>query len=208
MGIWRCMSTMVQESNIPDDSTVNTFHVYTVTGTPNWADVTEAWQSYMDDLRNFFPGTVAETGHSLRVYDLADEEPRAPVSDLPWEFSSAPTGTTLPAEVALCISYEGTQISGLTQARRRGRMYIGPINATINDDGRPGAVALGNFVGFFPTFVDALNTAGCYFVVYSRVNEDPVQVVKAWADNAFDTQRRRGVEPSHRDIEVVDQVVV
>lgn len=208
MGVWRAQSSMVQESMIPEDATVNTWHFATVTGVPNMADITEAWQTYMDALRNYFPGTVAETGHSLKIYDLADAEPRAPVSDLPWEFSSAPTGDTLPAEVALCISYRSTLISGSEPARRRGRMYHGPINATINDGGRPGAVALGNFVDFFEAFTADLNTAGAYFVVYSRTDEQQYQVTYAWADNSFDTQRRRGVAPTARETQVIDQVVV
>lgn len=196
---------MLPSSGLLDDATVNTFHV-TKTGTePVWIDVLLAWQTYMDALRNFFSAMTAETGHTLKVYDLADPEPRAPIFTGSWEFSSAPTGDPLPAEVALCISFEGARISGEPQRRRRGRMYMGPIAQSINDNGRPGATALTNFVGFFQDFVADLNLSGGLFAVWSRMDGAAVEVVNSWVDNAWDTQRRRGLAPTHRDFAVIEQ---
>lgn len=202
------MSTMVMASGIPDDSVVNTWHVYTVTGVPNWSDVVQAWENFMDGIRILFPATVAQSGHSVRVYDLADPEPRAPEADIAWQFGSAPTGNTLPAEVALCVSFEGVRISGTDQARRRGRIYLGPIDAAEMTAGRPSSSWPTDLVTYFKTFIEDLNTAGCYFVVRSRVGDNNVQVARIWVDNAFDTQRRRGVEPTSRSTDSITQVVV
>ena len=208
MTTWRCMSTMQMTSGIPDDAVVNTWHVYALTGSPAWADVAQAWESFMDGIRILFPGTVAQTGHSLKVYNLADPEPRAPVDTVSWQFGSAPSGTTLPSEVALCVSYEGIRISGQDQARRRGRIFLGPIDAAESSSGRPGTSWPADLVTYFKTFIEDLNTAGVYFVVRSRVDDDDVQVARVWVDNAFDTQRRRGVTPTSRATDSITQVVV
>lgn len=108
--------------------------------------------------------------------------------------SNLPSGNSLPAEVALCISFGGSE-SGVPIASRRGRIYIGPLNvaavASATGYARPAQV-----------FRDALTNAaqdhwdspgaGWDMVVYSRKLRLITLIAGGWVDNEWDTQRRRG----------------
>lgn len=200
MAIFRALSTKVMQSGIAEDASVNTWHFQGTFDATVGAAVTAAWQQFMRDVHGGVPpNPVAQTGHTLRIYNIADPEPRAPIWDVGWSFSAAPSGTPLPAETCITISYQGARVSGEDQARRRGRMYIGPLSTGAMTDGRPGSATIAGMVTAFQTFHAALTTAGVTFGVYSRTNSALVPVTDGWIDNAFDTQRRRGVSPTSRN---------
>lgn len=207
MATYRAMSTLHTTSNIPDDFVVNTWHISTLDDTPNFTNLTAAWQTFMETNRGWFPATVATTGHSLKWYDLSDPEPRAPVADIEWHFAQACTGETLPAEVAVCISFQGLRVSGEEQRRRRGRIFLGPISDARNEDGRPQASLLDDLVTNFVDFIGDLNAESCLFGVYSRADSAFVEVANVWVDNAFDTQRRRGVAVTSRQSDDLQQIL-
>jgi hypothetical protein len=196
--LFRVINTMQMTSGLPDDASVNVFHL---TGLAPFAAETELgvnWATFQNVIQSFYGDQVAQTGHSLRVYAMADPEPRRPVATITWGFSSAPTGETMPHEVALCLSYQGEPISGEEQASRRGRMYIGPLKVSEIGDGRPFTTTLEDITDGFAAFVDAMGTEGYQFVVYSRLHGTSTLPTSAWMDNAFDTQRRRGVAATSR----------
>lgn len=204
MPIFRCQSVMQWETGLPEDITVNTFHVQAAT--LNGTMLTTAWEDFMNDIQGLFGDVVAGSGHLLKVYNLADAEPRAPVHEGSWAFGVAPSGETLPTEVALCVSYRGERISGTNPRRRRGRMYLGPLNDSSNVSGRPNSTYIDAIMDAFVTFDLTLGTEGHQFVIYSRVDEGPVYPTLAWVDNAFDTQRRRGYTPDTRDSRALSYV--
>lgn len=89
-------------------------------------------------LASYMLTTAAHTD----VYDLTEPKPRV-------AFAGGTTGSTtvqasvgqnLPSEVALCVSYQSTRLSGQPQNRRRGRIYIGPLQ--VNHAGGSAAVDL------------------------------------------------------------------
>jgi hypothetical protein len=149
---------------------------------------------------------VVGANASLKVYNIADPTPRAPVyeSILPISGDAA-ASSYLPLEVAICLSFQADQISGVPQARRRGRVFLGGF----------GIVASPGDTDQFPQ-VDSIVTAaiaseatdlatglladGWVWSVFSRVNNSSAPVSNGWVDNEFDTQRRRGVLATARTL--------
>jgi len=197
---------MMPTSGIYNDASVNTFHVSTLASPVDWTTFTTYWETMMDSNRNDFPASVRQNDHILKVYNLASPEPRAPVWEATWDFAGAPTGEQLPHEVACCISYQGARVSGEDQKRRRGRMYLGPLDVAITEDGRPLQANREAMLDRLQTFIEQINLIDIHFIVWSRVNEAPVVVTNLWVDNAWDIQRRRGVDPTVRYSLAVDQL--
>ena len=204
-------------TGLAKDRVVNTFHIDT-TGTP--ATVAAAWAlnltSFYKDVHS--PGTLAigaylsgdlsraAAAHSMKFYDLGDPKPRAPIYEYVWQLASlSGSGANLPKEVAACLSYRTVPTSGIPPARQRGRLFIGPLNTNVLS----GASTVN------PTldsgFINALKGGASYLVglgtpasgrwmVYSRaLGGIGYLVTNGWVDNAFDTQRRRGLAPTARN---------
>lgn len=199
MAVLRVLSNLKMVSGIPDDDVMNVFHVEADPALPGILDLATGWQSFMDSIAPLFPNTVATSGHTIRAYNLADPEPRAPVLDTTFITPSVSAVDPLPSEVALCISYQGVRVSGDPQRRRRGRMYIGPLSTSQLQDGRPHPVTLTDLVTAFEAFYADLASNAIEFGVYSTMDEGLVTLSNGWVDNAFDIQRRRGWAPTSRE---------
>lgn len=116
----------------------------------------------------------------------------------------------LPSECAVVSSFHGELLSvpehqGATnpRARRRGRIYVGPLNtfALTNDaNGKP--TVSGALVTTIVEAQESVSDSNAH-VVWSRVEQDTHQVIGGWVDNEFDTQRRRGNEANARTTWVV-----
>jgi hypothetical protein len=127
----------------------------------------------------------------------------------------------LPREVAFCLSYHGYLVgqaeevadgpdAGVARdrpaARHRGRIYLGPLSQaalTAGTESRPGnavqviALAMATYLLTPPA---PLYDNGCEWVVYSRKNAFAYPVTGAWVDNEWDTQRRRGLRRTVRQV--------
>lgn len=120
--------------------------------------------------------------------------------------------TDLPEEVALCLSYYGTgpSSSGVTlpKPRRAGRIYLGPLSGAAIATDATYALPAAAFVTDLCAAGAALLTADtttANWTVYSRGSAKGVasppamtQIVAGFVDNAWDTQRRRGTDPTHK----------
>jgi hypothetical protein len=119
----------------------------------------------------------------------------------------------LPNEVALCLSYQAVAISGESQARRRGRIFFGPLCNTANTlsatgECRPSAALVTALCGAATLLATPAATAAgdlVHWAVYSPTTDltetidDAFQDVdNGWVDNSFDTQRRRGRDATAR----------
>lgn len=125
----------------------------------------------------------------------------------------------LPQEVALCLSYRADIVGVLEEtsdgadpgtardrprSRRRGRTYIGPLTTTtisVSDDNtRPKVEVRETLTMAAAKFAADLNAASVNidWGVWSRVDRLVRPVTLAWVDDAFDTQRRRGLAASTR----------
>lgn len=106
---------------------------------------------------------------------------------------------SLPSEAAIVLSFHA-DLTGVPEevgatrprARRRGRVFIGPLNANattdaglVEDQIRISVNAAGNFLK---------DSSGVDWRVWSRMDATTRAVVGGSVDNAFDTQRRRGID--------------
>lgn len=150
----------------------------------------------------FLPNTIRETGHVVKIYNRQDAPPRTPVTDANWNLPAAPTANPCPPEVALCLSFQGAPESGVSQARKRGRIYFGPNRTpSIDTNGRPTADLINALVGWGQDLLDASDTATDWtWTVYSSSTGDSVPVTNGWVDDEFDTQRRRGRVATSRTV--------
>jgi hypothetical protein len=139
------------------------------------------------------------------MYNLIDAKPRAPIRDDIYTPGTFGSGTVnLPDEVACCLSYSADPVSGIPIARRRGRVFIGPLCANVlggsslNTESVPDS-------GFISTVTKAAGdlasialAAGYVWSVFSPTLNAAAPISSAWVDNAWDTQRRRGNRPTSR----------
>jgi len=140
----------------------------------------------------------------VKFFDLSDPSPRVPILDEPFTIATPSTGTTasMPAEVSLVATFYALAESGVPVQRRRGRSFMGPWSAlangtTANTPSRPHADLQNDLALSFETLMEVSN-ADCSWGVYSRADGVVRPVVGGWVDNAWDTQRRRGVSATNR----------
>lgn len=191
-------------SGIPEDAVTNTFFVNTPTPTEDGQfEITLAWSTFMSAFTGSLSGRVAGTGHTLTGYNMADPEPRVPVWTSDWSLTGTPSGDSMPTEVALCVSFKADLESGTPAARRRGRIYLGPFDTSPNSDGRPSAAFVEGVADAASTFAQDLIVPGFALVVYSRVDGVARTATGLWVDNAWDTQRRRGLIPTARETRAI-----
>lgn len=203
----RAQVTIPYTSGLPEDVSTNVWHF-----TGSDADPTGSVAEIVTLLSRFYStdtgaaGTTPTAYYSslvsrganactIDVFDLADLEPRIPIGSGTFTATAAGAATAFPMEVALCLSFQGTPVSGTPQARRRGRVYLGPFNgnAGVSSTGRPAAALISQIA----TSADRMlsesdaNTL-TKWQVYSRVADAMALVVDGWIDDEWDTQRRRG----------------
>lgn len=147
------------------------------------------------------------TSMEVTCYDLGESPPRVPSPQDPITIS--PSSSALPHEVAICLSYRG---GAPVTARKRGRIYIGPLgsNSNIIDTGpsssgspRQGpqvsSIAVNTLVGAALDLRDT--TEDIAWVQLSRVGAGAThEITGGFVDRDFDTQRRRS-EPGRGKVD-------
>ena len=188
-------------SNVSADSAVNTLH-FAETNVPNaLIGIEAAMNSLYDDLNSLYSDDVAQNGHVLKIYNLDDATPRAPAVETTYDFPSAPNTDPLPHQVALCMSFQGDRQSGVAQASRRGRIYLGPLGANlVTVAGRPTTGSI-NIINNAAEALEAFGVANdALWVVYSPTLDSITTVTNGWCDDTFDIQRRRARDASTRNV--------
>lgn len=148
-----------------------------------------------------------QTGSSQATVNMYDGS--VPVHEripTPFTFTlGAPTsGTDLPNEVALCLSFKRQEPGVGSFASQRGRIYIGPLSLSAITNGTSGPVPTSAFITDLvhaginmKTAVRAIGDGADHCVFSPRLNKLFV-VTSYWVDNAMDTQRRRGPRATSR----------
>lgn len=186
-------ATIFPTSNLNADAATNTWAITAVDVAQLNGVVFDTLQNFYIGLQSIFPNTVRQDDHLLKAYNRANAIPRAPVAQRRFNFPGVPGGAPLPPEVSMCMSFQGNQVSGQAQARRRGRVYLGPIRQDrVGTDGRPTAGLITTIRDAGDYLVDASAAATWQWEVWSTVNNAAAAVTNGWVDNEFDTQRRRG----------------
>lgn len=202
-------------SGIPRDNCVNTFH-FTGEGP---LDETVA-QELVDRVSSFYNFTgggqtvtvdtyMATAGmmnprEQFKVYDITGAPPHAPVLDTtpvpPTVNATVPK--SLPNEVALALSYAGAPGPGLNPARRRGRIFLGPVSevglASAGGLSRPTSNFVQNLAEAGKRFWGLCNAAGWPWCIHSQTDGTFIPVATCSVDDAWDVQRRRGLAPTYR----------
>lgn len=200
MPVYRLQMTMPWTTGAPPDVVVNTWHCD--------ADNDAAAIVFRQKVQDFYASIDAALSPlfdpaadacTAKLYDLADDEPRVPVNVDEWTLSPG-NDTPLPPELAVCLSFQGTPQSGVNQARKRNRVFLGPFNslstdnstAIVDTNGRPATHLLDAIRDAAQTLLNESNSIGSFaWIVWSELAGGE-NVVNGWVDDEWDTQRRRG----------------
>nr|CRY97802.1 hypothetical protein [uncultured prokaryote] len=201
MADYEAQCTIYPVTNVAEDASTNVWSFVAV-DSDELADIAIALGEFYDDMYLWYPETVRQNNHLIKIYDRADPVPRAPQYQTTFNLTGAPSGIPLPPEVALCLSFQAVPISGTPQARRRGRTYFGPNLSGAN--ATPGIPST-SLINALATAGEALKAASDAALnwswgVWSTVDEQTSIIHEGWVDNAWDTQRRRGVDSTARTI--------
>ena len=214
MGILRVQHSFQGVTGQPDDQFVNVFYFQPAVGAGTLAalatTIKQFWSATSPDaiqpLSYYMSGVADNPGASVKMYDLDDAIPRAPVYAETYNPSAFGAGASknLPDEVALCLSYTAGPASGLPIARRRGRLFIGPFNENalistgLNAESGPVEGLRVTLAQGAAMMAAAAAGNGYDWSVFSPTNNEAVSILSCWVNNAWDTQRRRGNKPSSR----------
>lgn len=169
-------------------------------------------------------GTISRTADACSILayatlDLSGATPMgSPIGQLNFTMGAETATSDVPEEVAVVVSYHADltdvpvsepnptppPLTIRPQQRRRGRMYIGPCNNVIGStagDGfwRPTPNVRTDFGISFDRMATSINgSAGLTLGIWSKADAEVWEAVGGWVDDAFDTQRRRGVSATVR----------
>lgn len=213
-------------SGVPEDNVVNTFTFQTAAvGSPTSADYDDIavfLQSFYNNAQTS-GSTVANllgtqlsraaNGVTIKQYDL-DGHLLGDAHGSPRRVSTFTLGasqggeTNMPSEVAICLSYHALltdfqQELGNTRpaARRRGRLYLGPLcTLARTQDATTGDVKVSSVARSTLTQAATalLASPTVSWSQWSRKQAAVSDVTGGFVDDAFDTQRRRGRNASLR----------
>ena len=195
--------SLAMDTAVVADAEVNTWSIYTATAkdAATAADVEPKLDEFYTSLEAHWSALLSGAV-TVKWYDRADPLPRAPWRTSSFNFGITNTAlSSMPAEVALAMSFHAAPVSGVSPARRKGRIYLGPFNAGEGgfSGGRPGDTMRANIALAGGVFQDASAAdADWTWQVWSSVDQVGREVVGGHVDNAWDTQRRRGVAPTAR----------
>lgn len=203
MATLRALVVLPFLSGKPEDVVVNTFHFSSASAdeAARTSIVNQLKALYNDPVS---PGASIASHLSnainrganackIKLYNLADPLPR-PVTSYDWTLlpSQTPSGTELPAEVAVVGSF----YAGRNIPRYRGRVYFGPFHTGVildaaNERSRPGTSLVDSIrFGLGRMMLQGPLTQN--LAVFSRVDNEARTATAGWVDDAWDTQRRRG----------------
>lgn len=234
------VATLNSVTGLPKDSCVNVLHCTAESSTDGDIDlVLEAVRDFyitVNGLQSFSVGSYLSDSLSrgadacsvkaYRTTDFSGETPfGSPVREMSFTMVAAQAGAPFPEEVAAVLSYNadlaGAPVSVVVdpgpppvtirpQKRRRGRMYIGPLQSVAGLETasivRPIAGFRADVVQGFIGMAETINDIGtiAHLGVWSRLDEEVWGAIACHMDNAWDTQRRRGLEATDRSSGVID----
>lgn len=166
-------------------------------------EVNTALVALYQDLEGALGG-LQEVGHRIKYVDIDEPKPQYPYEETLFDLTGPNNQSQLPSEVCVVSSFEALQTAGVNQASRRGRVFLGPMqSASAETDGRVKDFYRTLIAQAFLTFANKQDDAGFNgwrWCVYSRKLDSLSPIVMGHVDNAYDTQRRRGVSSTGRSI--------
>lgn len=132
----------------------------------------------------------------VRAYNVGGGQPVA---------SAGPTARTalsvqLPHEVAICLSYSAEDDPDQAGRRRRGRIFLGPLGSGSAGGERPGATLRDQVLDFGESLAQVGVASAATWLLFSRLDNSGFKIESIWVDDSWDTQRRRGLAPTLREV--------
>lgn len=145
-------------------------------------------------LSSYWPNDIISLEY--RTYDLGEAPPRTPHVVQSADFAVTASASQLPYEVALCLSL----VSERNLKRQRGRLYMGPFaglpSEEVQDYPTPTSAIITSLVDAATNVLNTTEDSTWCFV--SQSDASAKVVTGGWVDNAWDTVRRRGPDPTAR----------
>lgn len=210
--------SLVSQTGLPEDAAMNVWHFNTAeSDVVAQADQIEiALDVFYSAISSIYSANTITGVINTKYFDLLDVPPRVPILESSITIGSLGTGDALPTECAITMSYQALPESGINQRRRRGRLFLGPLDGGVASTAA-GVVKIGTavletiaaaalalqetgsvldwqWIVFSPT------TAGAPPWTLGELNSASALVDNGWVDNAFDTQRRRGTRSDAREL--------
>lgn len=202
---FRVLATFERSSEMPEDQVVNSW-AFRNDGIPG--DLETLGNEIQRVLDAFYFGEVSAgqsigaymspdlTALNYRVYDLGQAPPREPLIVPSLDFNIISAGSPLVEEAAVVMSMK----SDGNGKRDRGRLYLGPLRTSAVQavDGRTRvSTAFRNVIADRATDV-IQTTENVTWTFVSQADAAAKVVTRGYIDNAFDTQRSRGIEADTR----------
>ena len=197
-------------TNLPKDVLTNTFSFIALTpiGVETVATVATPWLADFYEVAYGSGGNMAAYmlpgGAHVNWYDLDDPQPRQPHT-VPLGATISLGSSEIPTEVAAVVSFQGDPVSGINQASRRGRIYLGALTNAHLEPGSGLAfptltiAAVTSFRNAAEGLMDASgSSADVRWTVHSPTLGTDAEVTNGWVDQSPDTQRRRSVDATSR----------
>lgn len=212
MPTYRAQVVIPMFTNLPSDVVTNTLHFDPLTplGFQETADLvqphlTSFYQTCYGSVTGGMASYMSPSTATVNWYDLGEPTPRVPYT-LPLGATITTGVTQLPTEVSVVLSFQGPRVAGMPQARRRGRIFLGGITHAWFDNSSASAFPklTGSKSAVLAVACEALRDGvlsdGVRWSVWSQTDQASALVDNGWIDNGPDTQRRRSVESSLRNV--------
>lgn len=213
MTVLRALVTMPNAvSPLPRDAAVNTFHFGSTDPLVTAPSAHTALTAFYQAIDTLFSTVVGSTA-TVKYYDLSDAEPRTPIHQANIALSVG-SGVCLPNECAVALSYRADIVSGANPARRRGRIFLGPLDGDVgvqsSGDYRVTTANRTVFANAGKALAEAAIASSVGWVVFSPTTAGPgpwssgtldassYPVTAGWVDDGMDTIRSRGLLSSAR----------
>ena len=187
--------TLQGRSGLSKDRYVNTLHFQG----DDWnvAALDELWTKYVSFI-DAVGGGLAQGGHMIKAYNPGPN-PGGPYLQKTYSRAAAHTGSS-PTEVAVCLSYATVEDPEQSVPRRRGRIYCGPFSTVHANAERPGATVIDAVLDLGEGIAQVGFAATRTWALYSQLDASYHKIESIWCDDAWDTQRRRGLAPTTKTV--------
>lgn len=186
------------DSGLPEDRFINTLHfAQDDFSESNCQELVTKYQTFVTT----YIGGISASGHAIKCY-APGVNPGGPYRT--YEFTlTGTTGASAPTEIAICLSYATVDDPDSSTPRRRGRIYLGPLRTSAANVARPAQTLRDAVLALGQGIAQVGDGTESTWVMYSQTDNSYHKIESIWVDDAWDTQRRRGLKPTARTVQDV-----
>lgn len=217
MTVLRVQVELDSTTGLPEDAAMNVWHFRSVSApmSGDIAGIKAALTNFYNDIAVIYSENTLTGDARTKMWDLLDGVPRVPVDEDGFTITGMGVGDALPTECSITMSFQGLPESGVNQRRKRGRLFLGPLDQGTSSTAagvvKITTISLETIAAAATVMIGAGLSATWQWVVFSptlagtlpwslgTLNAAAADVDNGWIDNAFDTQRRRGTEADARE---------